>query len=320
MKSIHLAFTKGINMTLTKEQKVTLFTNLVRADRFDQMMYRRMLQGKLIGFYHPGEGAIAPGVAAATFLNKDDNLSPHHRAHGIPHNISKGADIRTYLAEHTGKVAGCCQGRSAFHWSFPEHKVYMASGFIGYNFAPSVGWGFAAKTRNKQQVVMNCSGDGSYGQGRAHEAMLMAKTMNLPIIFWCENNGMSIHSPIEDMHPSEHISSLAEGFNMAAVIVDGKDGFACAEVARNAIEHARSGKGPIRVECKVLRFKEHDMGTKDLKGYEPRTAEELDPMRKRDPVVLATKQLLDDEILTQEQIDAIGIEADEEVAAAERER
>ncbi len=305
-------------MALSKKQMITLFTNLVRADRFDKMFYARMLQGKLIGFYHPGEGAIAPGVAAASFLNDDDNLSPHHRAHGMAHNLSKGIDLKYYLAEHTGKETGCCKGRSAFHFSFPEKKVYMMSGFIGYNFAPVVGWGFAAKRRGQKQVVMNCSGDGSYGQGRAHESMLFAKTMNLPIIYWCENNGMAIHSSIEDMHPTKDISSLAKGFDMPAIIVDGQDVFACAEVALKAIKRARDGKGPTFVECKTLRFKEHDMGTKDLKGYRARKAEELDPMREREPVLLATKRVLKDGILTQTQIDAIGAKADEEVAAAEK--
>jgi len=103
---------------LNDAQRNTLLTNLIRADEFNKMMYRRMMQGKLIGFYHPAEGAIAPGVAASSFLNKDDNLSPHHRGHGITHMLSKGIDISTYLAEHTGKDTGCCKGRSAFHLVF----------------------------------------------------------------------------------------------------------------------------------------------------------------------------------------------------------
>lgn len=150
-------------MALSSDQMIALYRNLVRADQFNRMMYRRMMQGKLIGFYHPAEGAIAPGVGACTFLNKDDNLSPHHRGHGITHMLSKGIDIKYYLAEHTGKDTGCCKGRSAFHFSFPDHKVYMMSGFIGYNFAPSVGWGWAAKRRKQGQVVMNCSGNRGRG-------------------------------------------------------------------------------------------------------------------------------------------------------------
>ena len=106
-------------MNLSLEQRQLLFTNLTRADLFNQMMYRRMMQGKLIGFYHPAEGGIAPGVGACTFLNQDDNLSPHHRGHGIPHMLCKGIDIKRYLAEHTGKTTGCCQGRSLFISVFP---------------------------------------------------------------------------------------------------------------------------------------------------------------------------------------------------------
>ena len=139
-------------MSMTNEQMKKLFHNLLRANQYNAMMHRRIMQGQLIGFYHPAEGAFAPGVGACTFLNDDDNLSPHHRGHGIAHMLSKGIDIKYYLAEHTGKDTGCCKGRSAFHFSFPDKKVYMMSGYIGYNFGPSVGWGWAAKRRKKAET------------------------------------------------------------------------------------------------------------------------------------------------------------------------
>lgn len=304
-------------MALTQEQIISLYRNLVRADQFNRMMYRRMMQGKLIGFYHPAEGAIAPGVGACTFLNQDDNLSPHHRGHGITHMLSKGIDVKYYLAEHTGKDTGCCKGRSAFHFSFPSHKVYMMSGFIGYNFTPVVGWGFAAKRRNQGQVVMNCSGDGSYGQGRAHEAMLMAQNWKLPIIFFCENNGMSIFSTAEEMHPMKDISSLALGFGMESTIVDGQDVFAVAEASLTAIERARSGAGPTFIEAKTERFNEHDIGTPDLAGWEERSPEVHAAMREREPLKLATERVLGDSVLSQSQIDEMVADVEKEVAGAE---
>jgi len=304
-------------ITLTKEQMVELFTNLVRASHYDKMMYRRMMQGKLIGFYHPAEGAIAPGVGACTFLNKDDNLNPHHRGHGITHMISKGIDVSSFLAEHTGKDSGCCLGRSAWHFSYPDHKVYQQSGFIGHNFAPSVGWGWAAKRRNQGQVVMNCSGDGSYGEGRAHESLLMCQNWKLPVIFFCENNGMAIFASAEEMHPTEDISSLAQGYGMPAVILDGQDVFAVAEVALAAIDRARKGKGPSFIECKTMRYNEHDIGTPDLKGWEERSEEEHAEMRKREPVALATERVLADGILTQAEIDGIHEAALSEIEGVE---
>lgn len=304
-------------MSLSKVQMVKLFTNLVRAFHFDKMMYRRMMQGKLIGFYHPSEGTIAASVGAASLLNQDDNLTPHLRGHGIPHMLSKGIDVKTFLAEHTGKETGCCGGRSAWHFSYPEHKVYHQSGYIGYNFGPAVGWGWAAKRRNQGQVVMTCSGDGSYGQGSAHESMLMAQNWKLPIIFFCENNGLAIFAKIEEMHPTEDISSLAQGYGMPAVVVDGQDVFAVAEVAQAAIARAREGKGPTFVECKTMRFTEHDIGTPDLKGWEERSDEERAEMRERDPVTLATARVLADGVLTQDEIDAIHKAALNEVEEAE---
>ncbi len=304
-------------MSLTKQQMATLFTNLVRASHYDKMMYRRMMQGRLIGFYHPAEGAIAPGVGACSFLNRDDNLNPHHRGHGITHMISKGIDVKSFLAEHTGKETGCCAGRSAWHFSYPQDKVYQQSGFIGHNFAPSVGWAFAAKRRNRGQVVMNCSGDGSYGQGRAHEALLFAQNWKLPLIFCCENNAMAIFSTAEEMHPKEHISSLAAGYGMPAIVVDGQDVFAVAEAAQVAIARARAGEGPTFLECKTLRFKEHDIGTPDLKGWEDRSDDEHTQMREREPVALATARVLADGILTQTEIDALHEAVLREIEAVE---
>jgi TPP-dependent pyruvate/acetoin dehydrogenase alpha subunit len=304
-------------MSLTREQMVQLFGNLVRASHYDKMMYRRMMQGKLIGFYHPAEGAIAPGVGGCTFLNKDDNLNPHHRGHGITHMISKGIDVSSFLAEHTGKDTGCCKGRSAWHFHYPDDKVYQQSGFIGHNFAPTVGWGHAAKVRGKGQVVMNCSGDGSYGEGRSHESMLMCQNWQLPVIFFCENNGMAIFSSAEEMHPTEDISSLAQGYGMPAVIVDGQDVFAVAEVAMAAIDRARNGKGPSFVECKTMRYNEHDIGTPDLKGWEDRSEEEHAEMRKREPVALATERVLGDGVLNQAEIDGIHEAALKEIEGVE---
>lgn len=305
-------------MNLNKEQMVALYRNLVRADHFDKMMSRRIMTGKLIGFYHRAEGAIAPGVGAATFLRKDDFLSPHHRGHGMPHILSKGADLKYYLAEHTGKEDGCCRGRSSWHWSYPEYNIHMASGFIGYNFSPAVGWAWSSKRRGNGQVVMNCSGDGSYGQGRSHEAMLMAMNWKLPLIFFCENNGMAIYANIQEMHPTEDVSSLAQGYGMPAVVVDGQDVFAVAEVVNAAIKRAREGKGPTFIEAKCLRFHEHDVGTPDLDGYNLRTDELHEEMRQREPLTLATARVLGDEILTQNEIDEFHEEAAREVAEAER--
>ena len=163
---------------------------------------------------------------------------------------------------------------------------------------------------------MICVGDGAFGQGRAHETLLMASNWQLPMVLWCENNGMAIHATQAEMHPTEHISSLAAGFEMPAHVVDGQDVFACAEKALEVVARVRAGGGPEFVECKTLRFREHDIGTPDLEGSTPRSAEQLEKLRERDPVRLATEQVLGESVLAQAEVDGIVDAAAAEVEAA----
>lgn len=288
-----------------------LFTTLARAQALDRMMMRVIRAGRMVGFYHEGGVALAPGVAAGSFLRKDDIMWPHYRGHGLAHMLGKGIDYKFYVAEHMGREAGCCKGRSSFHMSFPADHIFGASGNIGANFPMCVGYGFAAKYKNSGQIVMNCSGDGSYGEGRAHEAMLMSANWQLPVIFWCENNGIAQHSKMSALFPGEHISQLAAGYRIPAVVVDGQDLFACAETALTAIEHVRSGKGPIFVECMTLRSQEHNVGGLNNEGPKPREQALMDKWKaEKDPLMLAAAVLLKKKVLTQEGIDRIKQDAE----------
>jgi pyruvate dehydrogenase E1 component alpha subunit len=272
----------------------------------------------MVGFYHEGGIALAPGVAAGTFLKKDDIMWAHYRAHSLAHTISKGLDIKHYIAEHMGRETGCCKGRSSFHLSYPDDHIFGASGNIGANFPVCIGYGFAAKYKDSGQIVMNCSGDGSYGEGRAHEAMLICSLWKLPVIFWCENNGIAQHSTLSSLFPGDKISQLAAGYKMPEIVVDGQDLFACAEVALKALKHVRSGKGPIFVECMTLRSQEHNVGGLNNDGPTPRDQAEMERWKaEKDPLLLAEAVLLKKKILSQDEVERIKQEAEREADAME---
>lgn len=305
-------------MPLTNDQKILLFTNLARAMAADRMMMRIIRTGRMVGFYHEGGIALAPGVAAGTFLKKDDIMWAHYRAHSLAHTISKGLDIKHYIAEHMGRETGCCKGRSSFHLSYPDDHIFGASGNIGANFPVCIGYGFAAKYKDSGQIVMNCSGDGSYGEGRAHEAMLICSLWKLPVIFWCENNGIAQHSTLSSLFPGDKISQLAAGYKMPEIVVDGQDLFACAEVALKALKHVRSGKGPIFVECMTLRSQEHNVGGLNNDGPRPRDQAEMERWKaEKDPLLLAEAVLLKKKILSQDEVERIKQEAEREADAME---
>lgn len=305
-------------MPLTIEQKRLLYRNLARAVALDKLMMRLIHAGKLVGFYHEGGIALAPGVAAGSFLERDDILWPHYRAHGLAHLVGKGVDVRRFVAEHMGRETGCCLGRSSFHPSFPDDHVFGYSGNIGANFPMSVGYGFAASYKRSGQVVMSCSGDGSYGEGRCHEALLMSANWRLPVVFWCESNGIAQHSSMKELFPGPDISALAAGFGIPAEIVDGQDLLACGEAALRAIEHARQGRGPIFVECKTLRAQEHGVGHVNYEGPVPRDPRLMDEWKRtRDPLALARERLLAESVLGEADVERIGEEAGREADAIE---
>lgn len=298
---------------LANDDSVTLFRNLARAMAQDRLMMRLIRSGRLVGFYHEGGIALAPGTAAGHYLKKDDIMWAHYRGHGLAHMLSKGIDIKPYFAEHMGREAGCCGGRSSFHMSYPDDHIFCLSGNIGANFPMSVGYGLAAKRKGLGQVVMNCSGDGSYGEGRSHEALLVAANWKLPIIFWCESNGMAQHSSMKDIFPMPNISGLAAGFGIEAHIVDGQDLFACAEMALYAVDHARAGKGPIFIECKTLRAQEHSVGGVNYEGGTPRDATLMESWKlERNPLRIAEEKLLSSKTLTRPQVDQIYKEVEAE--------
>ena len=305
-------------MALTKEQLITLYTNLVRARAFDQAFIRRLSEGRLLGFFHPAYGGEAPGVGACSFLRQDDFIWPHIRGHGLPHIISKGIDAKYFMAEHCGKKTGLCDGMSTFHATAPEFGLLGYAGTIGSGFPVSIGFGLAAKKNGRGQVVMNCFGDGTSNRGTFHECALMVNNWKLPVIFVCENNGIGMYVPARDSHPVEDIASLAQGYGMPGVVVDGQDVIAVAEAVQLAVERAREGKGPSMIEAKCERFGPHSLGTPDMWGGKKRSKEELAELcETRDPVRICQENLLEQGIIRQEDIEQIRGKADEEVAMAE---
>jgi TPP-dependent pyruvate/acetoin dehydrogenase alpha subunit len=61
----------------------------------------------------------------------------------------------------------------------------------------------------------------------------------------------------------------------------------------------------------------HEEGLPDIKGTGIRSKQEIEPWLQRDPIKLSREQLLKDAVLTQEDIDEINREADEEMKDAE---
>ncbi len=305
-------------MTLTNDQLKILYANLVRSRRMDEILVQGLADGKAVSFFHSGQGEEAVGVGGCTFLRPDDFIYYHHRGHGLAHIISKGGSPAAFIAEHYGKATGACNGIGAIHFVDPDLGILGFGGTIGSAFPVTLGWGIAARKNAREQVVVCFFGDGGSNRGTLHEAMNMASVMKLPIVWVCHNNLYAQFMPLSDAFPNENIASFAVPYCMPSEIVDGQDVVAVHEAVQAAVARARAGEGPSIVECKTYRFRSHSEGAPDISHYEPRPPEEVAAWRKRDPLELFRVRLLEDEVLSETEMERIDADATAEMEAAEK--
>jgi len=304
-------------MQLTKEQLVQLYRTMLLARRVDEAIVKGLLEGKVVSFFHSGQGEEAVGVGGCSFLNADDYVYGQHRGHGIAHILAKGGSPLPFLAEHYGKVSGSCQGISANHYCNPEVGMLGAAGTIGSAFPLSLGWAVAAKKRGERQVVLCFFGDGASNRGTLHEAMNLATLWRLPIVYICHNNLYAQYTPIKDAYPREDIADLAGGYGIPGVIVDGQDVIAVHEAVQAAVARARDGGGPSFIECKTYRYRMHSEGAPDVSHADPRPADEIEAWKSRDPIILFGEELTKQGLVAQADLARIDREVTAEVEAAE---
>jgi len=306
-------------MKFEKEDLLKLYRNMVVVRKMDEMMVEGLMQGKVPGFWHSGQGDEATAVGGVTFLRKDDWVLGGVRSHGTMQAVAKGMTAKEVYAEHCGKTAGCCKGWSGFHTANLELGVPGSCGTVGSGFPLSVGMGIACKKKGKGAVVVSYFGDGTSGRGTLHEAFNMAAIMKLPIVWVCENNGLAIFMPVTASSASKDIADLAYGYGMPGVIVDGQDVVAVAEAVMSAVERARAGEGPSLVECKTYRFRPHNEGIPILRGTEPVPEAEIAQWLAKDPITLFRAKLIERGIFTAADAEKIDKEIAADIDQAEKE-
>lgn len=305
-------------MELNREQKLKLYTNLVRCRKLDEVMRQALLSGKLPGHWTSPKGQEAVGVGASTFLRKDDYIFCSHRGHGITTFIPKGLSPGIFIAEHYSKATGGACGMAYFSTYDIDIGIPGMGTALGGDFVIAAGLAIGSKMDGKGRVVVCIQGDGTYGRGTFHEAGLMAANWKLPVVWGIEHNQYMISTHISEIYPKENMADLAFGYGMPGIVVDGQDVFAVCEAFQTAVERARVGEGPSLIECKTYRIEPMCIGMADIKGTKVRPREEIDPWLKRDPIDLCRERLAREGILTQDDIERIGLEAQKEMEEAER--
>jgi TPP-dependent pyruvate/acetoin dehydrogenase alpha subunit len=301
-------------MDFTNEQKIKLYRNLILALTFENKMIDSYRRGKVPAFYHSGRGHEAIGVGAATFLHKDDYFLMTHRDRGSAFSKTGGKFVTETFAELYGRATGLAKGKGGEHSAILEYGIPGGSGSIGGSFPIAVGLGMAARMAGKGQVVVCVFGDGAAQRGTLHESMNWASVQKLPIIWLCGNNLYAISMPLASSMAVSDIADLAGSYAMPSEIIDGMDVEAVASAVMSAVERARGGQGPCLIECKTYRFRRH--GEMEPPGNY-RSKAEVEEWKKKDPVMLYENKLINQGVISGEDVEMTRDEFMREIDVAE---
>ena len=291
-------------MTLDPGRLTAMYRAMVGSRRAEQVITDLNKTGVLRG-HHSGLGHEAIGVAVGFAMRPDDCVQMSHRSGMMLAHARGGYSLREAVLSQFGRAPSCfgqIEGRP---------RTLTIVGLVGTWVPMSVGVAMADRFRGRDTVTVTFFGDGAANEGAVHEAMNLAGSRRLPIVFIVENNGFAVSMPTSEATAAEDFAGRAAGYGMPGVLVDGQDPIAVYEVVSEAIARARSGRGPSLIEARLTRWEPHAHGIADL-----RNAEELAEARARDGVLTLREGLLAMGSLTEAEAAAIEADCDREIAAA----
>jgi 2-oxoisovalerate dehydrogenase E1 component len=280
---------------------------------FEERVSALYRDGEVPGFVHLSIGQEASAVGACWPLRPDDVITSTHRGHG--HCLAKGLAPLGMFAELMAKEQGTNRGRGgSMHIADPNVGIFGANGIVAAGLPIAAGAATAAQLRGDSSVAVAFFGDGAVAQGAFHEALNLAAVWQLPVVFFCENNGYAEFSPTSTQHAAP-LERRAAGYGVDYAAVDGNDVAATAAAMGNAVQAIRAGRGPAIIEAATYRWHGHYEG--DPQRY--RTPDEVRAWEDRDPLLIHARRLraagITDEAITSLE-SSVGQELDEAVEAA----
>ena len=199
-----------------------------------------------------GQEAVPVGVCR--HLTDEDKLFMGHRTHGPA--LAKGMPVRKLVAELYGRTTGCSHAMGgSMHLLDLEHGLPGSSAIVGGSIALGVGAGLASLMTSRGFVGVSWFGDAATNAGVFHESMNFAALRELPVLFVCEDNGLSNVMP-KRAHAAYDIPDLAWRY-MDVFEADGTDVLSVYEQAGRALDFVRRGGGPAFLHCPTKRWMKH---------------------------------------------------------------
>ncbi len=288
---------------LTREQHLELYYFLRLNRELEDQMARLFRQNKILGGLYSSYGQEAISVGSAYALGPGDWIAPMIRNIGAL--LVRGFQPRDVLTQHMGRYTSPTQGKdgTSHFGDLKVRHVVPPISMLGDLIPVMTGIAMAGRYLGQNIVAMTWIGDGGTSTGVFHEGLNLAAVRKAPLVVIIENNQWAYSTPVERQTVLKNLADRAKAYGIRSAIVDGNDVVAVERTAREAVAHARAGKGPVLIEAKTMRMSGH--AQHDSAEYVPR--EMLELWKKKDPLeryekFLSEKKLWDSK--TKKEIDS----------------
>jgi len=281
-------------INLSNDKLLEMYKHMLITRILDGWLMKLQRMGKA-AIHAPNEGqeAIAVGVVHAS--EKEDWFFPTYRDLGLL--IAKGAPIREILNRWLANAQDPLKGHEFAIYGDRKYNMVPTTTPVSVHLAAATGFAHAAKIKKDKLVVFAFLGDGATSKGDFHESLNWAGVFKLPIVYLCQNNQYAISMPFRRQTASETIAIKAVAYGIRGMRIDGNDILAVYSAIKEARESALNGM-PVLVECLTYRLGPHTTAD-DPTRY--RSQEEVEEMRKKEPLKRFRTFLISKGILTEKE-------------------
>src|ERR1700686_5265990 len=297
--------------TLNREQHLELYYFMRLNRELEEQMTRLFRQNKIVGGLYSSLGQEAISVGTAHALGPGDWIAPMIRNIGAL--LVRGFAPRDILTQHMARYTSPTLGKdgTSHFGDLKTRHVVSPISMLGDLIPVMTGIAMAGRYLGQKIVAMTWIGDGGTSTGAFHEGMNLAAVQRAALVVVLENNQWAYSTPVNRQVPLRDLADRARAYGITSYTVDGNDLIAVLKIAREAVERARQGDGPVLIEAKTMRMLGH--AQHDPAEYVPR--EMVEYWKARDPLTRYEKDLDQHKLRNEKEKAGIHARVERELAA-----
>ena len=266
---------------------------LLRASRgLDDIEETRLVPERKVLYQFSARGhEFAQILLGLQLTDAHDGVSVYYRSR--PLMLALGVSLEEAAAGPLARSGGFSGGRDiGVVFNLPGRggpTVLPACGGVGAQYTPAAGWAQAIRYRHEtlgdesfaRSIAVVLGGDASTATNGFWSALNIATTLELPMLFYIEDNGFGISVPSRLQTPGGNIAANLRSFAGLSILDgDGSEPRAAEELTRRAVAQVRERRTPLLLRLTVPRLSGHS--GQDTQAY--KSPEILSEERARDPL------------------------------------